>query len=94
MANIEPVNHERGLPVQLPERDRWADNVANQTMADVAMDAADWYYPTSIDEESDIGGTTRANAPAGRGGTRREAPFASMGQAGDQDDTGPARTGY
>jgi hypothetical protein len=74
----------RGIPAPIPPVDRWGDTTAGK-LADVGMDSADWWAPTTIDEEADIGGTTRANAPAGRGGTRLPAKLIS-GQAGDADD--------
>jgi hypothetical protein len=80
----------RGPVPQIPPVDRFGDTVSG-TMADVGMDAADYYAPTSIDEECDLGGSTRANYGAGYG-TKRPAPLACMGQAGDTDD--PAMTEY
>ena len=84
---------DRGPIPKIPDVERWADNPASGTMADVAMDAADWYYPTSIDAEADMGGRLRINQPAGRGGTLHPAPLAEMGQAGDMGEGTPGDKG-
>ena len=72
---------DRGPVPQIPQMDRFGDTTSGE-MASVAMDAANWYYPTSIAEECDLGGSTRANYGAGYG-NKLPAPLACMGQAGD-----------